>query len=216
MSVNISHPTEPIEPFELFMGCLGNGITCCNRKVTEYGDYKNICHIAPEGKITWYVTPENIPCEALDKIHLEAERAYGQFSVFLNSMSEVSQYAYLLERVPHSAFMHVVSMEKGALRDKIAYLKEVLSEQACFPKEILSFCGKREDVSRWRIWFTRYDDSGKVAGAGVLPVVYSDAGMAHDVAKNHFKDTAHFSWVISRTNPSPLGTVESMRMRSYE
>ncbi len=213
MSVNMVQSSVMMEPFELFMGCLGNGITCANKAVEEYGDYKNICHIAPEGKITWYVSPENIPCEALDRIHLEAVRAYDQFSSLLNNMSEVSQYAYLLERVPHSAFMHVVSMEKGALAEKIAYLKEVLSEQACFPKEVLSFCGKREDISRWRIWFTRYDDSGNVVGAGVLPVVYSDAGRAHDEAKKHFKDTEHFSWIISQTNPSPLGTVENMRRR---
>lgn len=28
--------------FELFLGCLGNGITVCNKAVMAAGDYKNI------------------------------------------------------------------------------------------------------------------------------------------------------------------------------
>ena len=201
MSVNVSYPTEPIEPFELFMGCLGNGITCCNRKVTEYGDYKNICHIAPEGKVTWYVSPETIPCEARDRIWMEAERSHVQFEEFLNGMSEISQYSYL-DRAPHAAFMHVLGMEKGALKEKISYLKKVLSERACFPKEVLSFQGKNDDVTRWRIWFTKYDAKGEVTGAGVLPVAYADAGRAHEAAKQHFAGSKNFSWIISKRNPN--------------
>ena len=36
--------------FELFMGCLGNGITVCNSAVEESGDYKHIAHISDSGK----------------------------------------------------------------------------------------------------------------------------------------------------------------------
>lgn len=45
------------ENFELFLGCLGNGITVCNKSVEENGAYKTIAHIAECGKITWYVNP---------------------------------------------------------------------------------------------------------------------------------------------------------------
>lgn len=38
------------EKFELFMGCLGNGITVCNKAVMEHGDYKYIAHIRETGK----------------------------------------------------------------------------------------------------------------------------------------------------------------------
>lgn len=41
--------------FELFGGCLGNGITLANMAEIENGDYKTIGHISPGGKITWYV-----------------------------------------------------------------------------------------------------------------------------------------------------------------
>lgn len=32
-----------MKKFELFMCCLGNGTTICNKAVEEYGDYKNNC-----------------------------------------------------------------------------------------------------------------------------------------------------------------------------
>lgn len=59
--------------FELFMGCLGNGTTVCNKAVEEHGDYKHIAHISPAGKITWRVKPESIPGSALLKIERIAE-----------------------------------------------------------------------------------------------------------------------------------------------
>ena len=46
-----------MKKFELFMGCLGNGITVCNKAVQENGDYKKIAHIGETGKIKWYVDP---------------------------------------------------------------------------------------------------------------------------------------------------------------
>ncbi len=46
-----------MKKFELFMCCLGNGITVCNKAVEENGDYKSVAHIAECGKITWYVNP---------------------------------------------------------------------------------------------------------------------------------------------------------------
>lgn len=57
------------EKFELFLGCLGNGITVCNKAVEENGDYKKIAHIAECGKITWYVKPGSyVPSDALLRI----------------------------------------------------------------------------------------------------------------------------------------------------
>lgn len=40
--------------FELFMGCLGNGVTVCNKAVTEHGDYKKIAHISEDAINTYY------------------------------------------------------------------------------------------------------------------------------------------------------------------
>lgn len=44
--------------FELFMGCLGNGVTVCNKAVTEHGDYKTIAHISEHGHIKLYVSED--------------------------------------------------------------------------------------------------------------------------------------------------------------
>ena len=59
--------------FELFMGCLGNGTTVCNKAAEEHGDYKKIAHISPAGNITWYVKPESIPGSALLRIERTAD-----------------------------------------------------------------------------------------------------------------------------------------------
>lgn len=58
-----------MKKFELFLGCFGNGITVCNKAVTENGDYKIIAHIRETGKIKWYVNPTSyVPGNALLKI----------------------------------------------------------------------------------------------------------------------------------------------------
>lgn len=45
--------------YDLFFGCLGNGMTVCNKAVEEHGDYKKIAHISHDRKITFY--DKNIP-----------------------------------------------------------------------------------------------------------------------------------------------------------
>ncbi len=47
--------------FDLFLGCLGNGITVCNKAVSEHGDYKRVAHISPAGNIRLYVSADYIP-----------------------------------------------------------------------------------------------------------------------------------------------------------
>ena len=46
--------------FDLFMGCLGNGLTVCNKAVMENGDYKMVAHISPAGNIKFYVSSISI------------------------------------------------------------------------------------------------------------------------------------------------------------
>lgn len=109
--------------FELFMGCFGNGITICNKAVEENGDYKKIAHIAECGKIKWYVPAETVPGEMLLKIEHTANVQGEKWEKWLSSHSEIWQYGYLLDNVPHAAFMQVCSMDTG-LFDKIQYLKK--------------------------------------------------------------------------------------------
>lgn len=63
-----------MKDFELFMGCLGNGITWCNKAVEEHGDYKKIAHISTMGNIKFYVNENYIPQDALDTIRENARR----------------------------------------------------------------------------------------------------------------------------------------------
>lgn len=65
--------------FELFMGCLGNGLTICNKAVMEHGDYKQIAHISPAGNIKWYVPCGYIPGPDLLRIEHTADSMYHNF-----------------------------------------------------------------------------------------------------------------------------------------
>ena len=60
--------------FKLFLGCLGNGVTVCNSAVMENGDFKMVAHISVEGKITWYVSEDYPPADALASIRACAEQ----------------------------------------------------------------------------------------------------------------------------------------------
>ena len=33
---------KTMKKFDLFMGCLGNGVTVCNKAVEQHGDYKKV------------------------------------------------------------------------------------------------------------------------------------------------------------------------------
>ena len=65
--------------FELFMGCLGHGLTVCNKAVMEHGDYKQIAHISPAGNIKWYIPVESFPGDALLRIEHTADTMYHNF-----------------------------------------------------------------------------------------------------------------------------------------
>lgn len=93
--------------FELFMGCLGNGTTICNKAVEEHGDYKHIAHISPAGKITWYVKPESIPGDALLKIERIAEGYEQKARADLDrsfSVNPAGTYYRMLDRLPYEQF----------------------------------------------------------------------------------------------------------------
>ena len=68
-----------MKKFELFMGCLGNGTTVCNKAVEENGDYKTVAHISDHGVIKLYVPESYIPAEAMVKIKNIATRDREKF-----------------------------------------------------------------------------------------------------------------------------------------
>lgn len=120
-----------MKKFELFMGCLGNGTTVCNKAIIENGDYKKIAHIAECGKITWYANPCNIPGDALLRIEHEADTMHANFENWLNSMTLFKQYEKLIDMVPLNIYLYASSLE-GGIERKIEYLKDVLYQKSTF------------------------------------------------------------------------------------
>lgn len=121
-----------MKKFELFMGCLGNGVTVCNKAVIEHGDYKTIAHIAECGKITWYVDPgKYVPGADLLKIEHRADVQRVNWENWLDSMPLNKQYIILLEKVPYNV-MHYAMDLVGGLESKVAYLKNVCYEKSYF------------------------------------------------------------------------------------
>jgi len=113
--------------FELFLCCLGNGITLCNKAVEEYGDYKTIGHISNAGNVKLYVNQDYIPVSALYRIEKLSEQMRRRFVKKLerdihNRPSDV--YYEMLEALPLSAYMDFTNQhrESGgakAIRDLV-------------------------------------------------------------------------------------------------
>ena len=117
--------------FELFMSRLGNGVTVCNSAVQEHGDYKMIAHIAECGKIKWYIAPHTVPADGLECIERTAAEERENWEKYLSSIGEVRAYGYLLERVPHADFMHIVrDMREASRAEQVEYLKSAYIKAA--------------------------------------------------------------------------------------
>ena len=86
-----------MKKFELFMGCLGNGITVCNKAVTEHGDYKKIAHISEHGHIKFYVSENYIPEDAMRKIRKTSETYKSEFLEKWNKKTYLQKYEYMME-----------------------------------------------------------------------------------------------------------------------
>lgn len=91
--------------FDLFLGCLGNGITVCNKAVLEYGDYKRVAHISPAGNISLYVSPDYIPAADMEKIRAAASRSKAEFLQRFELLPDAVQYEKILDALPTSALL---------------------------------------------------------------------------------------------------------------
>ena len=83
--------------FELFMCCLGNGVTVSNKAVTEHGDYKKVAHISEHGHIKLYVSEDYIPSEEMQKIRNTAEANKAKFLEKWNKKTDIQKYSYMLD-----------------------------------------------------------------------------------------------------------------------
>lgn len=97
--------------FELFMGCLGNGITVCNKAVYENGDYKIIAHISPEGEIKWRVADDYCPPEARARIEAAAQRQAEDYRKWYDSLPEDRKLQMRLDRMPLAELCEAVKRD---------------------------------------------------------------------------------------------------------
>ena len=111
-----------MENFELFMGCLGNGITCCNKAVEEHGDYKYIAHISSKGNIKFYVKESYIPEDALATIRENGRLEREKFLQYWNTLSPIKQYEIMLDQLPYSITGDYIRKRNKSLNEKIADL----------------------------------------------------------------------------------------------
>ena len=61
----------------LMFGCLGNGLTVCDRSREEGGDYKHVAHIDPCGAVRLY--DRSIQPDDLAQINAHASAMAGEF-----------------------------------------------------------------------------------------------------------------------------------------
>ena len=108
--------------FELFMGCLGNGITVCNKAIEEHGDYKTIAHISPRGNIKLYVTENIIPQESVKAIRDTARYTREEFLKAWNKYSVAKQYEMMLDELPWATIKPFMIDKSMTLQEKVTAL----------------------------------------------------------------------------------------------
>lgn len=109
--------------FELFMCCLGNGTTVCNKAVREDGDYKTIAHISAAGNIKFYVPEDYIPPEDMARIRSCADSDKAKFRADFEKMDKYEQYGKIIERLNHADFMKATA-DKRPLDELLPELRE--------------------------------------------------------------------------------------------
>ena len=120
--------------FELFMGCLGNGLTVCNKAVEEHGDYKQIAHISPAGNIKWYIPVESVPGAALLRIEHTADTMYHNFKSALErdlSANKARAYYRMLNALSVAELLTFMNTTYGEPEDsKVEKLKALYLQRA--------------------------------------------------------------------------------------
>lgn len=85
-----------MKSFDLMFGCLGNGITVCDRSRTSSGDYLTVAHIDPCGAYKLY---KPLSDEAVKQIIHHAQAAARTFQEEWNGTSQLRRMNELTEYV---------------------------------------------------------------------------------------------------------------------
>ena len=120
--------------FELFGGCLGNGVTVCNKAVMENGDYKTIAHISAGGRIKWYIENQDtyVPEDSMKIIQGWANDAHEKFMADWNKLPDIEKYEKILDRIPYTVLLdHPMKDQLKActdLHEKVMLLEKIYLE----------------------------------------------------------------------------------------
>lgn len=85
-----------MKPLDLMFGCLGNGITVCDRSRIDGGDYKTVAHIDPCGA---YKLRCSLPLEAVQRIECMTRNEGERFAAHWESLTPSSRHCELAENV---------------------------------------------------------------------------------------------------------------------
>lgn len=107
--------------FKLWMGCLGNGTSVCNKAVEEYGDYKKIAHISEEGEIKWYVDDTYTPPDAVEKIKAYAAKQKSKYEKWWKSLSEEKRYELTLDKMTASELVEHIRKKREEKKNEVLH-----------------------------------------------------------------------------------------------
>ena len=111
------------QDFELWFGCLGNGITVCNSAKEHNGNYERIAHISVGGNIRLYVEESYIPKEDMERLKSTARKTKENFRQKFEQLPDAKQYAQILDALPLREFLDALS-DKSPLSVRLPKLKE--------------------------------------------------------------------------------------------
>lgn len=114
--------------FELFMCCLGNGTTVCNKAVLENGDYKIIAHISDFGKVKFRVPAGYIPNDAMEKIKAVAKADRQKFLTEWNKKTVCKKYEIVMDKLPMNDFLRLVKDKCLTMEEKVSRAERILFE----------------------------------------------------------------------------------------
>ncbi len=110
--------------FDLWLGCLGNGITVCNKAVEEYGDYKKVAHISNNGIIKFYVPADYIPFEDMERIQQTAEKQQADFLKWWNNNTLAFRYMRILDSLTATELCEAYKDNINTLAERVKHLED--------------------------------------------------------------------------------------------
>ena len=116
------------------MCCFPGGTVFCNKAVYERGDYKELGIISPAGNIKFYVKPEYIPEDAMERVKRTAADDRNKFLdklKFLIEHDPLRTYDKMLDVLKIAEYITFTSENKGLdLKDKIEKLMPIYIERS--------------------------------------------------------------------------------------